>query len=143
MVGASEGPILIFDGECVLCSGTVQFVLAHEADPSMRFSCTQSQAARVLAARHGFSLADLDETFLVIEDGVAHARSEAALRVAAHLKAPWRWLVLARIVPRPLRDWAYSFLARRRYRLFGKMESCFMPSPALRTRFVEELPSRT
>jgi predicted DCC family thiol-disulfide oxidoreductase YuxK len=127
---------MLFDGECVLCSGTVRFVLAHERAPTLLFATTQSETGRALAARHDLSAADLDRTFALIEDGTVHLRSAAALRVAAHLRAPWRWLVALRLVPRPVRDAGYTALARRRYILFGRREACFLPEPAQRHRFL-------
>ncbi len=81
--------IMIFDGECVLCSHTVQFVLRHERDEAIHFATTQSAAGREIAERNGISVADLDLTFVLVEAGKAWARSDAALRVARHLRAPW------------------------------------------------------
>lgn len=127
--------IMIFDGECVLCSHTVQFVLRHERDEAIHFATTQSAAGREIAERNGISVADLDLTFVLVEAGKAWARSDAALRVARHLRAPWNWLALLRVIPRPLRDTAYSAIARRRYRLFGRRDTCFLPDPSQRHRF--------
>ncbi len=129
-------PVMIFDGECVLCSRTVQFVLRHERDELIHFATTQSDAGREIAERNGISVADLDLTFVLVEDEKAWLRSNAALRVAAHLRAPWRWLAAFRIVPRPLRDSVYSAVARRRYRLFGRRDTCFLPDPTQRHRFL-------
>jgi predicted DCC family thiol-disulfide oxidoreductase YuxK len=134
-------PTMIFDGDCVLCSGTVRFVLAHERSPALHFTTTQSAAGQALAAQHGFSAGDLDNTFVLVEGGRALTRSEAALSVARHLKAPWRWLGVLRVVPGPLRDAAYTAIARRRYRLFGRMESCFMPDATARHRFLSDPPA--
>jgi len=131
-------PIMIFDGECVLCSRTVQFVLRHERDESIRFATTQSAAGREIAEQNGISAAALDLTFVLVEDGKVWVRSDAAFRVARHLRAPWRWLALLRISPRPLRDLAYSVVARRRYGLFGRREHCFMPTPSQRHRFIHD-----
>lgn len=129
---------MIFDGECVLCSHTVQFVLRHERDEVIRFATTQSAAGREIAERNGISVADLDLTFVLVEDGRAWARSDAALRVARHLRAPWNWLAVLRFVPRALRDLAYSAIARHRYRLFGRRDTCFMPAPSERHRFIQD-----
>ena len=129
-------PIMIFDGECVLCNSAVRFVLRHELAAEMTFTTTQSEAGRALAARHGISAEDLDFTFVLVEGDRALLRSDAALQVASHLRAPWRWLGVLRVVPRPLRDALYSAIARRRYRLFGKYDSCMMPDPAERHRFL-------
>lgn len=127
---------MIFDGECVLCSGTVRFVLAHERAPTLSFATTQSQAGQALASAHGLSAGDLDLTFVLVEDDAAYLRSDAALRVATHLRAPWRWLRVLRLVPRPLRDAAYTAIARRRYRWFGRREDCYLPEASQRHRFL-------
>lgn len=128
-------PTLIFDGECVLCSGTVRFILERESAPVLHFASTQSAAASALAASRGLDADVLDGTFVLVEEGQALVRSEAALRVASYLRRPWCWLTLLRLVPRPVRDGIYSAIARRRYRLFGRMESCFRPDAASRHRF--------
>lgn len=129
-------PIVVFDTDCVLCSRMVAFVLRHERAPSLRFAGAWSEAGRALAARHGFSAADLDETFLVIQGNRVLARSDAALAVLRHLRAPWRWLTVLALVPRPLRDAAYGFVARRRYRWFGRRAGCTVVPPGERHRFI-------
>jgi predicted DCC family thiol-disulfide oxidoreductase YuxK len=128
--------ILLFDEACVLCSGSVGFILRHERDKAMLFAGTGSEAGRALAASVGLSPADLDETFVVIDGTRVFLRSDAALQVARHLKAPWAWLALLRVVPRALRDALYTAVARRRYRLFGRRDRCFAPPPAERSRFL-------
>lgn len=129
-------PIMLFDGDCVLCSATVQFVLRHECDQEIGFATAQSDAGREIAKRNGVAVADLDLTFVLLEDGKVWQRSDAALRVASHLRAPWRWLAVLGVMPRPLRDRAYSAVARRRYRLFGRRDTCFLPEPRQRHRFL-------
>lgn len=126
---------MVFDTDCVLCSGTVAFILRHERDADLRFVGAWSPEGERLAAAHGFSRADLDETFLVILGGDALTRSDAGLAVAAHLRPPWRWLTALRLVPRPLRDGLYGFVARRRYRWFGRRTDCAMAPPEQRHRF--------
>ncbi|MGA2042030.1 MAG: DCC1-like thiol-disulfide oxidoreductase family protein [Roseiarcus sp.] len=130
------GPIVVFDTDCVLCSGMVAFILAHERDRALRFAGAWSEAGLRLAARHGFARADLDQTFLVIEDGLAHTRSEAGLRLLRRLNPPWRWLAALRIVPRPVRDRIYAAVAARRYRWFGRRDNCVVVPPDQRARFI-------
>ena len=127
---------MLFDAQCVLCSSTVQFVLAHERGQAISFAGTGSQAGRALAERHGLSTADLDASFVLIEGDRALTRSAAALRLARELRAPWSWLRALRIVPRPIRDAAYSWVARHRYRIFGRRDACLLPPPGQRHRFV-------
>lgn len=130
------GLTLLFDSQCVLCSGTVRFVLAHERAPVITFAGTSGEAGRALAARHGMSEADLDASFVLIEGETALTRSDAALRLARELRAPWSWLGVLRVVPRPVRDAVYSLVARHRYRVFGRLDSCFLPAPEQRARFL-------
>lgn len=129
-------PIMVFDTDCVLCSGTVAFILRHERDAQLRFVGAWSDEGARLAAEHGFTRSDLDETFLVIDGGRALTRSDAGLAVAAHLRPPWRWLSGLRLLPRPIRDGLYRFVARRRYRWFGRKQDCAVAPPAQRHRFV-------
>lgn len=135
-LSAGPHPILVFDTDCVLCSGVVAFILAHERAPILHFAGAWSDAGLALAARHGFSRSDLQETFLVIEGDRVLARSEAALEVVGHLRAPWRWFNILRLVPRPLRDAAYTAVARRRYRWFGRRQDCTLVPPGERHRFI-------
>lgn len=114
----------------------VGFILAHERDDRLRFVGAWSFEGRALADRHGFRKEDLDETFLMISDDRALTRSDAGLAILRHLRAPWRWLMVLRIVPRPLRDASYTFLARRRYRWFGRRADCVRVSPEQRHRFL-------
>lgn len=130
-------PIMVFDTDCVLCSGTVAFILARERAPALHFAGAWSEEGLALAARHGFSRADLDETFLVVRGEQVLTRSDAAIVVLGHLRRPWRWLghVLGR-VPRPLRDAAYGLVARHRYRWFGTRRNCTVVPARERHRFI-------
>lgn len=129
-------PIVVFDTDCVLCAGLVRFILEHERDQNLRFVGAWSEVGRDLAARHGFSQDDLNDTFLVIEDGRALVRSQAGIAIMQRLRAPWRWLTLLAIVPRPLRDAVYTFVARRRYRWFGHRNNCTSVPPEQMHRFL-------
>ena len=136
MPGQTCGPIMVFDTNCVLCSGAVAFILAHERDQTLRFAGAWSNDGLALAAQYGFSAQDLNETFLVIQGGCALTRSDAGLAVAGHLLTPWRWLAVLRLIPRPIRDGLYSVVARRRYRWFGQRQDCTVVPAAARHRFI-------
>lgn len=136
MMAPPRGPVLLFDGVCVLCSASVRFVLAHERDSAIQFATMQSRAGQSLLAAHAMPITDWDSVVFVV-DGRPLTRSQAALAVARHLRVPWRWLRVAAIVPRPLRDAVYDWIARRRYRWFGRRESCMVPDSAQRARFLE------
>ena len=132
----SAAPIIVFDTDCLLCSGMVRFVLRHERDRALHFAGAWSDEGLALAARHGFTRDDLNAILLVVVHGHALTRSDAALAILRHLRAPWRWFGPARIVPRALRDGLYDAVARNRYRLFGRREDCTVVPPARRHRFI-------
>ena len=127
-------PLFVFDGDCVLCSRTVRFVLRTEARSIIRFCAVQSPAGQAIVGALG--LAAMPETFLFVENDKAYGRSEAAFRLARHLRAPWRWLRLLRVLPRGVTDWAYDRVARNRYQWFGQQVTCLVPVPEQRARFI-------
>ena len=129
-------PAIIFDTDCVLCSGMVAFVLAHESDRAFYFVGAWSKEGLALAAQYNFTRSDLNETFLVISGGVALTRSDAGIAISNHLRAPWRWLAVLRFCPKVLRDAVYDFVARHRYRWFGRKENCTLVPLDERHRFI-------
>jgi predicted DCC family thiol-disulfide oxidoreductase YuxK len=131
-------PILLFDGVCNLCHRSVQFILEHERGPTLAFASLQSETARRLLTAHGLP-ADHLRSMVLIEQGRSLTDSDAAIAIARHLRAPWRWGVVGRILPRALRNWSYHQIAARRYRWFGRRadaEACLLPTPELRGRFL-------
>lgn len=136
---AKSPTIILFDGVCNLCSGVVRFVIARDPHARFRFAALQSDAARRACAEVGaMPPAAVDpDTIIVIADGRALERSDAALAIASRLPFPWPMFGVFRILPRALRDWLYRLVAKNRYRWFGKSETCMMPTPELRARFLE------
>lgn len=132
----SGQPIIVFDGVCNLCDRSVQFVIRHDHAGIFKFASLQSRAGRELLLKFGLDPHAVN-TFLLVENNMAYVRSEAALRIAKRLSWPWRMLPICRVVPRPLRDRVYDFIARHRYRWFGKREACMVPTQALRGRFLD------
>jgi len=130
------GPVVIFDGVCHLCAYSVAFVLAHERDHAIRFAAAQSATGNALLLKLGLN-PESSATFVFIDNDRAYVRSDAVLEVVSHLRLPWRILRLFRVIPRPLCDRLYDFIAQRRYRWFGKRESCLVPSPEFRSRFMD------
>ena len=128
---------MLFDGVCKLCTGAVAFLLRHEQDQVLRFAPLQSPAGMRLMQEYGIEPSQM-KTFVVIADGKAYVRSDAAIRVARSLRGAWKLLGVIGIVPRPIRDYAYDVVARNRYRWFGRHEVCIAPTPELRKRFVDE-----
>ena len=127
--------IVLFDGVCNFCNGSVNFIIKHDSQNRFKFAPLQSEAAQKLLRQHGLNDADLDSVVL-IEDGKAFTRSTAALKVAKHLDG-WRsQLSILLIVPSGIRDFFYKLFAKNRYKLFGRTEACMMPTPELRHRFL-------
>lgn len=132
---AAAPPIVLFDGVCNLCNGSVQFLLKRDPEGRFRFAALQSDAGRSLLAEHGLD-PDILSSVVLIEDGRIWKESSAALRIARHLPGAWKLLRVFAAVPRPLRDAVYRWIARNRYRWFGKTESCWLPTPELKARFL-------
>jgi predicted DCC family thiol-disulfide oxidoreductase YuxK len=128
--------LILFDGLCNLCSGSVQFVIERDPAGRFQFAPLQSVAAQLVLQEHG--VADvLPDSIVLVEDGRVFTRSTAALRIARHLPFPWPLVSALIAVPRPLRDRVYAFVGRHRYRWFGKLDRCMMPTAALRSRFLD------
>jgi predicted DCC family thiol-disulfide oxidoreductase YuxK len=134
-----EPPLVLFDGVCNLCNSAVNFVIDRDPRAVFRFASLQSQAGRTAIRAHGGEPAQGDpDTILLVENGRLFDRSTAALRIARRLAGAWKLLYALVVVPRPLRDLVYKWIARNRYRWFGKAEVCRVPTAALRARFVDE-----
>ncbi|MBI5516701.1 MAG: thiol-disulfide oxidoreductase DCC family protein [Deltaproteobacteria bacterium] len=133
-------PVVLFDGDCNLCDATVQFVIARDPGARFRFASLQSAAGRDLLAAHGRRLQGAPESVVLIEGGAVHERSGAALRILSGLGLPWSLAGVLWLVPRPVRDALYRWVARNRYRWFGRRTQCLAPSSALRARFLPEPP---
>jgi predicted DCC family thiol-disulfide oxidoreductase YuxK len=128
-------PILLFDGVCNLCHGAVQWVLAHDRAGRFRFASLQSETGLALLRQHGLEGAALDSVVL-IDGGRAYTHSAAVLRAAQLLGGPWAALSVFRFLPRSWRDGVYNWVARNRYRWFGRQESCWLPRPEWKERFL-------
>src|SRR5262245_29640328 len=127
--------VVFFDGVCNLCNGFVQFVIRRDPAGGFKFAPLQSEAAR---ARIGESIAPgaALSTVLLWRNGRLYDRSTAALLVLRQLRFPWPVTAVLFVIPRPLRDWVYDLIARRRYRWFGQRETCMVPTPDIRRRFL-------
>ena len=155
-----NGPVVFFDGYCNLCNRSVLFIIRNDATPTLYFASMQSRLGKEVLQHEdklqkGDGLKQKDrlkqeqtlnwvtlqnsgaESLILVEDGKEYRRSDAALRISRYLRSPWKYLWYARYVPRPIRDAVYSFIARHRYRVFGKRESCYVPTTELRHRFLD------
>jgi predicted DCC family thiol-disulfide oxidoreductase YuxK len=130
-----DRPILIFDGNCVLCSTFVQFIL--RTDKRRRFRLLSAQSLLGTALYRHLGLASVDyETNILLEDGHAWLKSEGSIRVFERLGFPWSLMSIGRLLPRPIRDWLYERIARNRLRWFGVRETCYLPDPSQADRFL-------
>ncbi len=141
MNGESAGPVLLYDGVCGVCNRAVRTILRLDPTGPLRFAALDSVFAKAVIERHP-EIADIDSVVFVDDPGrpserVA-VRSESAMRVVDYLGGPWKVLKTARLVPTRLRDWLYDRFAAVRYRVFGKYDSCPLPPPKVRARFIEE-----
>ena len=132
-----ETDLIVFDGECVLCSGFFQFMLRHDRGQRFRFATAQSPLGQLLYSRLNLPT-DEFETNLVIIDGEVHQRLDAFAAAMRVLPGAWPVLSLCRFLPEFVKNPLYHAIARNRYALFGRYETCLVPDPALRSRFVSD-----
>ena len=128
--------VLLFDGVCGLCNGTVDFLLRHDTHGRLRFAALQSDSGKRLLGQYGLP-PDAPDTVVFVQHGRCLTESSAVLAAVAQLGLPWRMLAMLRVVPKPLRDVVYRVIARNRYRWFGRRDTCRMPTPEERDRFLE------
>lgn len=128
--------VILYDGVCNLCNAAVRWVIRRDRHEVFRFASLQSLAGREALAAAGALAGGLDSVILVDEAGV-HTQAEAVLRICGRLGFPWSLALGGRALPRPWRDALYAWVARHRYRWFGRRDACLRPTPALRARFLD------
>lgn len=132
---ADDKPVIIFDGVCVMCSAWARFVLKHDKRGRYRLLPAQSELGAALYRHYGLDPVNY-ETNVLIEQGRAYFRSSGSIRMFEGLGLPWSLVSIVRIVPETWRDRAYEFVARNRYRWFGRTERCFVPNDEYKARFL-------
>jgi predicted DCC family thiol-disulfide oxidoreductase YuxK len=134
-------PIVLYDGVCGLCNGLVQFLLKRDRKDRLRFASLQSDFASAILLRHGKDTSDLDTVYVVKNyeeaDEELLPRSNAILYLLSQLGGIWKLTAAGKILPRWLRDKFYNLVAHNRYRMFGKYDSCMMPEPKHRRKFLD------
>jgi len=125
----------VFDGVCALCSGWVRFLLRHDRRGVFRFAAMQDPVGRGLLVAHGIDPDD-PVSFLLVDGAQVWHDSDGVIEVVRRLGRVWRTVTLLKIVPRAARDAAYRALARNRYRVFGRRDSCMLPPVGARDRFL-------
>lgn len=132
----TDKPLLLFDGVCNLCNGAVQWVIRHDPAGKVHFAALQSDTGQWVLEQAGLPREELS-TVVLYHQNQLYTRSDAALKVLQQLGGAWSLLYIFRLIPRPVRDTVYDWIARNRYRWFGKRESCMIPTPELKSRFLE------
>lgn len=133
----TDTAIVLFDGVCNLCNGSVQFILDRDKTKRFQFASLQSERGQAILRERGVPVPAGDpDSILVVEGDRVYSHSTAALRIAKHLSFPWFLAYAAIIWPRFIRDAVYRFIARNRYRWFGRTDQCRIPTPELRARML-------
>ncbi len=127
--------LVLFDGVCNLCNGTVQFIIERDPDSRFHFSALQSDIGQNILKKNDLETENF-ESFLYFREGILYQKSSAAIRMLGDLGGFWKLMRGFLIVPKFIRDAVYSFIAKNRYRWFGKQESCWLPTPDLQARFL-------
>ena len=127
--------IILFDGVCNLCNGFVQFVIRHDKKNKFRFGSLQSDNAKKLLEPFHFPVQEL-KTIVLVEDGKLFLRSRAVLRIASQLDGAWKFSAVLYIFPSFISDAVYNLVSKYRYKFFGKRDSCMVPTPDLKSRFI-------
>lgn len=130
-----QQPIIFFDGVCNLCNASVQFVIAHDKKDQFRFTALQGDYAKEILPKFNTDSEKLN-TILLLEDGKLYTKSSAALRVARKLNGLIPLLYAFLIIPKFIRDWVYDIIAKNRYQWWGRRESCWVPTPELKSKFI-------
>ena len=137
-----SNPVILYDGVCGLCNRLVQFVLKRDKQDRFRFASLQSDLANKVLQRHDRDPHDLDTVYVVVDYAQPTerllARSDAILFLLRELGGIWKLAVMGNILPRTMRDGIYKLVARNRYRVFGKYDSCMLPDPQHRAKFLDE-----
>ena len=130
-----KNPILLFDGVCNLCNNTIQQIIKADKDGVFRFAALQSDFGKEQLEQFNLK-GDYLKTIVLIYDDKAYSRSDAALETARLLGRLWAVLYVFKIIPPFIRNAVYDFISNNRYRWFGKQESCMIPTPELKARFL-------
>lgn len=130
-----DKPIILFDGLCNLCNGAIQFVIKNDSKEKFLFSSLQGEVGQQILKKYHLPLQQLS-SFVLLQDDKIYTKSSAAIKVAQQLNGIWKCFYIFNIVPLFIRDGVYNWIAKNRYKWFGKKESCLIPSKNLEQRFL-------
>jgi len=136
MENSTKTPVILFDGVCNFCNGSVNFIIDRDKKGLFSFASLQSSAAQEILQEKGEDTASFNSVILVTEDKI-YRKSRAALEIAKQLSGLWPIFYIFRIIPTSIRDFFYDIIAKNRYKWFGKRDTCRMPEPEVRERFLE------
>lgn len=129
--------VVLYDGVCNLCDGAVRFILPRDPQGRFSFASLQSPFGRSMMLQYGINPGGDPESIILVEGSQVFLESTAMLRILSRLVFPWNLLAVFRVIPPGIRDGIYRFIARNRYRWFGKQDSCLLPQPEWRDRFLD------
>lgn len=129
-----DHPVVLFDGVCNYCNSWVNFAIRNDREARLRFATLQSATGQELKAKYGVAAGT--DSVILIDNEKAYTYSNAALRIAKHLRWPAKAIYALLIIPAFIREPVYKWIARNRYKWFGKKEECMVPSPEIKSRFL-------
>ncbi|HFA49889.1 MAG TPA: thiol-disulfide oxidoreductase DCC family protein [Bacteroidetes bacterium] len=132
----SSYPVILFDGVCNFCNDTINSIIKLDKKNVFKFAPLQSEMGQRMLEAYNRSTEDFNSVVLIC-DGNLYTKSDAALQTFKHLGGPWRYLRIFSVVPRPVRNAVYDFIAKNRYKWFGKKEQCMVPTPDIKARFLD------
>lgn len=135
MILDSSHKIILFDGVCNLCNRSVNFIISKDSKDIFRFATLQSDIGMSLMSQHGINTTKTDSVIL-IDTNEYHERSSAILQIVKNLSGGYALLYFFIIVPKCIRDWGYDYIAKNRYKWYGKKDSCMVPTPELVSKFL-------
>lgn len=126
--------IVLFDGECNFCDASVQFIIKRDPKGYFQFAAQQSDIGETF--KREYAVPDTLDSILVIDQHKVYNSLDAALQISKHLNGLWSYLYVLKVIPKPIRNVVYKFIAKNRYAWFGKKDSCMIPPPEIRNRFL-------
>jgi len=131
-----EKKIVLFDGVCNLCSSAVQFIIKRDKKNQFLFASLQSSSASGLLKKYSYTQSEFN-SFILIDNNKVYTHSSAVLHVLKSLSSIWSICYIFIIVPKFIRDGIYNFIAKHRYKWFGKKQECWVPTPELQSKFLD------
>jgi len=130
-------PVILFDGVCNFCNAGINFIIRQDKNKVFRFAALQSEVGQKLLVQYNLPGKEF-ESFVLIDEGKVYQKSSAGLKVYGRLPWYWKWTQVFWLAPKFLRDAVYDFIARNRYKWFGKKEQCMIPTKEVKNRFLPE-----